>query len=103
MLCCPVLRQEAPAVTPPQPAAAAPGGAEGDEAPKPKAKNPLDLLPPSPMVLDAWKRLYSNTKAAHFREVAIKGKGAAAALECWQTMRSRGSVRVLTAGAVLPI
>lgn len=33
------------------------------EVPAPKAKNPLDLLPPSPMVLDAWKRLYSNTPA----------------------------------------
>ncbi|KMT19415.1 hypothetical protein BVRB_1g012630 [Beta vulgaris subsp. vulgaris] len=46
--------------------------AEEEEAPKPKAKNPLDLLPPSKMVLDEWKRLYSNTKT-NFREVAIKG------------------------------
>ncbi|KAF6147834.1 hypothetical protein GIB67_014414 [Kingdonia uniflora] len=43
-----------------------------EEAPKPKAKNSLDLLPPSTMVLDDWKRLYSNTKS-NFREVAIKG------------------------------
>ncbi|XP_038681194.1 elongation factor 1-gamma 2-like [Tripterygium wilfordii] len=43
-----------------------------EEAPKPKAKNPLDLLPPSKMILDEWKRLYSNTKT-NFREVAIKG------------------------------
>ncbi|CAI0439536.1 unnamed protein product [Linum tenue] len=43
-----------------------------EEAPKPKAKNPLDLLPPSKMILDDWKRLYSNTKS-NFREVAIKG------------------------------
>ena len=43
-----------------------------EEAPKPKAKNPLDLLPPSSMILDEWKRLYSNTKS-NFREVAIKG------------------------------
>ncbi|XP_050942758.1 elongation factor 1-gamma-like [Cucumis melo] len=43
-----------------------------EEAPKPKAKNPLDLLPPSSMILDDWKRLYSNTKT-NFREVAIKG------------------------------
>jgi len=43
-----------------------------DEAPKPKPKNPLDLLPPSKMILDEWKRLYSNTKT-NFREVAIKG------------------------------
>jgi elongation factor 1-gamma len=45
---------------------------EVEEAPKPKAKNPLDSLPPSKMVLDDWKRLYSNTKS-NFREVAIKG------------------------------
>ncbi|MCL7043719.1 hypothetical protein MKW94_017925, partial [Papaver nudicaule] len=44
---------------------------EQDEAPKPKAKNALDLLPPSTMILDEWKRLYSNTKT-NFREVAIK-------------------------------
>lgn len=29
---------------------------------KPKAKNPLDLLPKSPLVLDAWKRFYSNNE-----------------------------------------
>ncbi|XP_010272551.1 PREDICTED: elongation factor 1-gamma-like isoform X2 [Nelumbo nucifera] len=46
--------------------------AEEEEAPKPKLKNPLDLLPPSKMILDEWKRLYSNTKS-NFREVAIKG------------------------------
>jgi len=34
-----------------------------DEAPRePTIKNPLDLLPPSPFVLDAYKRLYSNDK-----------------------------------------
>ncbi|URE29843.1 hypothetical protein MUK42_12909 [Musa troglodytarum] len=44
---------------------------EEEEAPKPKPKNPLDLLPPSKMILDEWKRLYSNTKT-NFREVAIK-------------------------------
>lgn len=43
-----------------------------EEAPKPKPKNPLDLLPPSKMVLDDWKRLYSNTKS-NFHDVAIKG------------------------------
>ncbi|XP_052205632.1 elongation factor 1-gamma-like [Diospyros lotus] len=52
-----------------QPAAEA---GEEEEAPKPKPKNPLDLLPPSKMILDEWKRLYSNTKT-NFREVAIKG------------------------------
>ncbi|KAK8942866.1 Elongation factor 1-gamma 1 [Platanthera zijinensis] len=45
---------------------------EEEEAPKPKLKNPLDLLPPSKMILDEWKRLYSNTKS-NFHEVAIKG------------------------------
>ncbi|KAL8482451.1 hypothetical protein ACS0TY_028574 [Phlomoides rotata] len=51
---------------------AKPKEVEEEEAPKPKAKNPLDLLPPSTMILDDWKRLYSNTKS-NFREVAIKG------------------------------
>ncbi|KAF3578507.1 hypothetical protein DY000_02031112, partial [Brassica cretica] len=41
------------------------------EAPKPKAKYPIDFLPPSPMVLDEWKRLYSNTNS-NIREVVIK-------------------------------
>ncbi|CAL1385631.1 unnamed protein product [Linum trigynum] len=60
-------KKEAKKVEPAKPAAD-----EVEEAPKPKAKNPLDLLPPSKMVLDDWKRLYSNTKS-NFREVAIKG------------------------------
>jgi Elongation factor 1 gamma, conserved domain len=47
--------------------------AEGEEEAKPKGKNPLDLLPPSKMVLDSWKRLYSNTPASQFRNIAIKG------------------------------
>ncbi|MFS7979189.1 putative elongation factor 1B gamma, elongation factor EF1B gamma domain superfamily [Helianthus anomalus] len=46
--------------------------AEEEEAPKSKPKNLLELLPTSKMVLDDWKRLYSNTKS-NFREVAIKG------------------------------
>ncbi|CAD5168080.1 unnamed protein product [Musa acuminata subsp. malaccensis] len=45
---------------------------EEDEVPKPKPKNPLVLLPPGKMILDEWKRLYSNTKM-NFGEVAIKG------------------------------
>ncbi|XP_047324660.1 elongation factor 1-gamma-like [Impatiens glandulifera] len=61
-------KKEAPKVQP----KAKEEAVEEEEAPKPKAKNPLDLLPPSPMVLDDWKRLYSNTKS-NFREVAIKG------------------------------
>ena len=53
---------------------AAPAADGDDEAkPAPKAKNPLDALPPSSMMLDGWKRLYSNTPAAQFRGVAIKG------------------------------
>lgn len=51
---------------------AKPEAGEEEEAPKPKPKNSLDLLPPSTMILDEWKRLYSNTKT-NFREVAIKG------------------------------
>ncbi|ONK65553.1 uncharacterized protein A4U43_C07F38280 [Asparagus officinalis] len=43
--------------------------AEDEEAPKPKPKNPLDLLPPSKMILDEWKRLYSNTKT-NFRDAS---------------------------------
>ena len=62
--------KEEPKKEPAKPKEEAP--AEAEDAPKPKAKNPLDLLPPSKMVLDDWKRLYSNTKS-NFREVAIKG------------------------------
>mmetsp|Transcript_27981 Transcript_27981/g.80534 ORF Transcript_27981/g.80534 Transcript_27981/m.80534 type:complete len:364 (+) Transcript_27981:72-1163(+) len=46
-------------------AAAAAGGGddiEGEEAPAKKQPNPLDLLPPAKMVMDEWKRTYSNTK-----------------------------------------
>ncbi|KAL2624408.1 hypothetical protein R1flu_008653 [Riccia fluitans] len=49
------------------------GGDDEEEVVTKKPKNPLDLLPPSPIVLDNWKRLYSNTKAKDFTEVAIKG------------------------------
>lgn len=55
-----------------EPSDSKPEAGEEEEAPKPKPKNPLDLLPPSKMILDEWKRLYSNTKT-NFREVAIKG------------------------------
>lgn len=34
--------------------------ADDEEAPKPKAKNPLDALPPSKFNLEDWKREYSN-------------------------------------------
>ncbi|KAK1414682.1 hypothetical protein QVD17_30432 [Tagetes erecta] len=59
----PGLKKEAPKPTP---------EATEEDAPKPTTKNPLDLLPPSKMVLDDWKKLYSNTKT-NFHEVAIKG------------------------------
>lgn len=39
-------------------------------APAKKPKNPLDDLPPSNMIMDSWKRLYSNAPAASFKEVA---------------------------------
>ncbi|KAI7873074.1 uncharacterized protein EV154DRAFT_103788 [Mucor mucedo] len=40
---------------------AAPKAADEEEAkPAPKPKSKLDLLPPSPFILDAWKREYSN-------------------------------------------
>ncbi|GMY05003.1 elongation factor 1-gamma-like [Fagus crenata] len=63
-------KKEAKKVEPAKPKPEA--GEEEEEAPKPKPKNSLDLLPPSKMILDDWKRLYSNTKT-NFREVAIKG------------------------------
>uniref|UniRef100_A0A7S1MZB5 Elongation factor 1-gamma n=1 Tax=Phaeocystis cordata TaxID=118079 RepID=A0A7S1MZB5_9EUKA len=37
-----------------------------------KPKNPLDELPPSKMMMDAWKRLYSCAPANDFRNVACK-------------------------------
>ncbi|RUS14795.1 hypothetical protein BC937DRAFT_93329 [Endogone sp. FLAS-F59071] len=33
---------------------------DDEPKPEPKAKSALDLLPPSPLVLDEWKRFYSN-------------------------------------------
>lgn len=63
-------------MTMPQAAPAASAAADDeDDTPKPapKAKNPLDSLPPSKMALDSWKRLYSNTPASQFRQIAIKG------------------------------
>ncbi|XP_076960058.1 elongation factor 1-gamma 2-like [Bidens hawaiensis] len=43
-----------------------------EDIPNSKAKNLLDLLPPSKIILDDWKRLYSNTKS-NFLEIAVKG------------------------------
>jgi elongation factor 1-gamma len=67
----------APVPAPAGAAAADPSDPSAPAAPKPK--NPLDLLPPSTMALDAYKRLYSNTPAAQFKEIAVEGlwKGAA--------------------------
>lgn len=49
-----------------------------EEKPAPKPKDPLAALPPSPMVLDSWKRLYSNTPAPRFKEVCVAGLWAGA-------------------------
>lgn len=51
---------------------------DGEEPPPPPVKNPLDDLPKSKMVLDSWKRLYSNTPAEQFATVCAEGlwKGA---------------------------
>lgn len=54
---------------------------EEEAAPVKKPKNTLDLLPPSPMVLDNWKRLYSNTKAKDFH-LAISGEFISLCI-CW--------------------
>ncbi|KAI7848551.1 hypothetical protein BDC45DRAFT_305730 [Circinella umbellata] len=49
---------------------AAPAKKAQEEAPKPppKPKSALDLLPPSPLKLDEWKRMYSNNDT----DVAMK-------------------------------
>jgi elongation factor 1-gamma len=49
-------------VAPPKKEAPAPAAADLDEPveEKPKGKNPLDLLPPSKLNMDEWKRMYSN-------------------------------------------
>ncbi len=47
-------------------------GPDGVEAEKPK-KNPLDDLPKSKMIMDSWKRLYSNTPAAQFKSICCAG------------------------------
>jgi len=59
-------KKEAPKKEAPKKKEAAPAPADdADEEPvveAPKKKNPLDDLPPSKFVLDAWKREYSNNK-----------------------------------------
>lgn len=56
-------------VQPAQPATPEPE----EEKPKEKPKDPLAALPPSKMILDSWKRLYSNTPAAKFQEICVNG------------------------------
>lgn len=53
-------KEKAPA--PKKEAAPAAAVEEEEEAPKPKQKSKLDLLPPSKLVLDEWKRFYSNNE-----------------------------------------
>jgi len=69
---CPLLLQEAPAATPPQPRPP-PVGADGEEAPSPKPKNPRGPAAPLPHDHGRLEAPHSDTKAAQFREVAIKG------------------------------
>ncbi|KAK2873698.1 hypothetical protein FQN49_002159 [Arthroderma sp. PD_2] len=54
--------------TPAPKAAAAAAPAEEEEKPAPKAKHPLESLPKPSMILDDWKRKYSNEET---REVAM--------------------------------
>jgi elongation factor 1-gamma len=57
----------------PKKAAAEEEDDDGEEpAEKPK-KNPLDDLPKSKMIMDSWKRLYSNTPSAQFKSVCCAG------------------------------
>jgi elongation factor 1-gamma len=67
--------KEAPAVGEAASEKAAPKTPPMDDTPKPaaKPKDPLMELPPSKMVMDSWKRLYSNTPAAQFNEICLKG------------------------------
>jgi len=74
-------KKAAAAAAAPAPAPAPAAAADDPSAPAaPKPKNPLDLLPPSTMALDAYKRLYSNTPAAQFKETAVAGLWAGAAI-----------------------
>ncbi|CAL8463238.1 g2772 [Coccomyxa elongata] len=57
----------------PAPAKEAAAADNGEEKPAPKPKDPLALLPPSKMIMDSWKRLYSNTPGAKFKEICVNG------------------------------
>ena len=56
-------KQEKPAEKPAKKAEPKEEEEESLEDDKPKAKNPLDLLPPSKFILDDWKRKFSNSDA----------------------------------------
>ena len=66
-------KESKPKAAPAQPTPATPP--QEDAAPKPaaKPKDPLAELPPSKMIMDSWKRLYSNTPASKFNEICING------------------------------
>ena len=70
-------KEAAPKEAKPKAAAAQPTPATPpqDDTPKPapKPKDPLAELPPSKMLMDSWKRLYSNTPASKFNEICING------------------------------
>ena len=72
---------------------------DAEAKPEPKAKNPLDELPKSTMVLDSWKRLYSNTPGAKFREVAVNGLWAGADIPNSPNQEVRRSVLSLRCAA----
>lgn len=75
-------KKEAPKPAAAKPAAAKPAKeAEEDDLEEPKEEkkaDPLMLLPKSKMILDSWKRLYSNTPSKQFKEICCDGlwKGA---------------------------
>ncbi len=45
-----------------------------------RTKQWMSSLPPSEMDMDCWKRLYSNAPSNKFREIAIGGLWAGAAI-----------------------
>lgn len=63
----PAPKKEQPKVVP-KPATGPEADEEEEEAPKPKAKHPLEALPKANFILDDWKRKYSNEET---REVAL--------------------------------
>ncbi len=79
-VCCAAPKKDdkpkaAPAAEKPKPAPkkADDDGEDDLEAPPPPKKDPLNDLPKSKMIMDSWKRLYSNTPAADFRKICCAG------------------------------